>query len=455
MATQEDQSQQRVFVDGSFAELAKEMADYLHIGEEVKPLLEKDQKDEALKKIVIASPILNSVPEKEFQSSYNLLIYLVLQSENAGMFLPRVCENLMKPITTSPVHGPGLALNALTTIFNLLKPDSERDNELRFNVFMAILRFVKLNGFYETLKRCLPEIKGWLKQWETDEEDQRKLYLEVAEVAHDAGDEETSYQHVLSALRTFDEDEVKSEEAQQLALRALKSSILSPTHYDFQDLLAVPAIQALSESHPLYHELLVIFAEKDLEDYSDFLEEHEGFVEKEHLDGEKLQRKIRLLTFASLAASTPNREIPYASIAKALQIPDEEVEMWTIDVIRAGLVEGKLSQLNKLFLVHRTVYRVFSEKQWRELNDRLSGWTGILKNVITNLRREQANAEAHKRREAEDLERRLANAGISGNSNTGGGSGGGRRGGGDRGDRGERGERSERAPRRERTDDDD
>ncbi|KAI1208713.1 PCI-domain-containing protein [Annulohypoxylon truncatum] len=452
MAAQEEQSQQRVFVDGSFAELAKEMADYLHVGEEVKPLLEKDQKDEVLKKIVLASPALNAVPEKEFQSGYNLLVYLVLQSDNAGIFLPRVCDNLTKPITSSPVHGPGLALNALTTIFNLLNHDSERDNELRYNVFMAILRFVKSNGFYDTLKKTLPELKGWLQHWETDEEDQRKLYIEVAEIAHEAGDEETSYQYVLSALRTFDEDETKSEESQKLALRALKTAILSPTHNDFQDLLAVPAIQSLSESHPLYHELLVIFAEKDLEDYNDFNDEHEGFIEKEHLDGDKLQRKIRLLTFASLAASTPNHEIPYANIEKALQIPSEEVEMWTIDVIRAGLVEGKLSQLKKVFLVHQTFYRVFGEKQWREVGDRVEGWKVIIRNVITNLRREQGNAEAHKRREVEEIERRLANAGVSGSGPSGTGErggGGGRRGGGDRGDR------SERAPRRERTDDDD
>ncbi|KAI1454379.1 PCI-domain-containing protein [Annulohypoxylon moriforme] len=449
MAAQEEQPQQRVFVDGSFAELAKEMADYLHIGEDVKPLLEKDQKDEVLKKIILASPALNAVPEKEFQSSYNLLIYLVLQSDNPGMLLARVCDNLTKPVTSSPVHGPGLALNALTTIFNLLKHNSDRDSQLRFNVFMAILRFVKLNGFYDHIKKTLPELQGWLQQWETDEEDQRKLYVEVAEVAHEAGDEETAYQYVLSALRTFEEDETKSEEAQKLALRALKTALLSPTHNDFQDLLAVSAIQSLSESHPLYHELLVIFAEKDLEDYNDFNEEHEGFIEKEHLDGDKLRRKIRLLTFASLAASTPNHEIPYANIEKALQIPSEEVEMWTIDVIRAGLVEGKLSQLKKVFLVHQTFYRVFGEKQWREVGDRVEGWKVIIRNVIVNLRREQANAESHKKRETEEIERRLANVGVGGPS---GGERGGRRGGGDRGDRGDR---SERAPRRERTDDDD
>ncbi|KAI1083143.1 hypothetical protein F5B20DRAFT_568846 [Whalleya microplaca] len=433
------QQPQLVFVDGTFAELAQEMSDYVHVGDDVKPLLEKDQKDEVLKKIIIASSALNSVPEKEFTAAYNLLVYLVLQSDNARMFLPRVCDNLMKPITSSPVNGPGLALNALTNIFNMLQPD----NELRYNVFMAILRFVKQHQMFDNLKRYLPNLDTWLKDWDTDEEDQRKLYEDVADVAHETGDQETSYEHLKKALRTFEQDEVKSEEAQRLALRAVKTALLSPTHNDFQDLIDIPTIQALSDSNPVYFELLTIFAEKELDDYNDFLEEHKGFLEKEHLDGERLHRKMRLLTFASLAASTSSREVSYESIIKALQIPEGEVEMWAIDVIRAGLVEGRLSQQKKVFLVHRTTYRVFGEKQWRELLDRLDGWKGVLTNVAATLRKEQANAEAQKKRETEEIERRLANAGIGGGPSA---PGGGRRGGGDRG---------ERAPRKERTEDDD
>ncbi|KAI0382030.1 PCI-domain-containing protein [Hypomontagnella monticulosa] len=431
------QEMQYVFVEGTFADHAQDMANHLNLELDVKPLIEKGQKDEVLKKLILASTALNSEPEKEFCSHYNLLIYLVLESDKAGMLLPRVCDNLTKPITSSPVNGPGLALGALTTIFNLLQKRTEQNNELRFNVFVTIVRFVKLHGMYADIRKCLPSIKGWLTLWETDEDDQRKLFLDIAELAHDAGDDETSYQHVLNALRTFDEDEVKSEEAQQLALRALKIALLSSTHYDFQDVIAVPAIQNLSDSHPVYFELLTIFAEKDLEDYNDFNDEHEGFIEKEHLDGDKLLRKIRLLTFTSLAASTPSREIPYEEIAKALQIGPKEVELWTIDVIRAGLVEGKLSQQKQVFLVHKTLYRVFGEKQWREVGLRLKSWSTAINNLLTVLRNGQSDVEAARRRETEEIERRLANAGMNE------GSGGGRRGGGDR------------PPRRERTDDDD
>jgi hypothetical protein len=39
---------------------------------------------------------------------------------------------------------------------------------------------------------------------------------------------------------------------------------------------------------------------------------------------------------------------------KGLRVPASDVEMWVIDTIRAGLVEGRLSQLKSEFLVPRT-----------------------------------------------------------------------------------------------------
>lgn len=211
-------------------------------------------------------------------------------------------------------------------------------------------------------------------------------------------------------------------------------AILSNNYFLFQDLRAIPSVQALSDSSPVYSQLLDIFAEQDLEDYNDFNEEHEGWVEKEKLDHEKLHRKMRLLTFASLAAATPSREIEYAKISKALQVPQEEVERWAIDVIRAGLVEGKLSQQRQMFLVHKVTYRVFGQRQYQELSTRVDHWRSTLQNVLGVLKQEQANAKAQKEREIQELERKVANAGVSGQGNQGG---------------------RERRQQRERTDNDD
>ncbi|KAI4173358.1 MAG: hypothetical protein LQ348_006593 [Seirophora lacunosa] len=66
-----------LLIEGSFEELADELSHYIDevkrkqgdnntaIQTEITPLLEQNQKDEVLKKLVTGSAVLNSAPEKE------------------------------------------------------------------------------------------------------------------------------------------------------------------------------------------------------------------------------------------------------------------------------------------------------------------------------------------------------------------------------------------------------
>ncbi|KAG5979646.1 hypothetical protein E4U55_004930 [Claviceps digitariae] len=405
---------QLLFVDGTFEELAKEMGEYLK-AEDAVQLLSKDKvsKEDVLSKLVAASPGLSTVPEKEYTAASNLLIHLVLQSADPKKHLQTLCASLAKVPVNSSVHGPGLSLNALTTVFNLLP----QEDVIRARIFLEIVKFLKAHSMFDTLRPYLEKLPQWLESWDASEEIERMIYENVAETAWEAGEESTSYEFILKALRTFDadeKDEITSEDAQRLSLRAVKMALSANTYFLFQELRCIASVQALSDSHPVYSQLLDIFAEQDLEDYNDFNDEHQGWLEQQKLDQERLHRKMRLLTFASLAAATPSREIEYAKIAKALQIPQEHVEMWAIDVIRAGLVEGKLSQQQQKFLIHKVTYRVFGQKQYQELSTRVDHWRATLQNVLDVLRQEQANAKAQKEREAQDLERKLNNAGMGG-----------------------------------------
>jgi translation initiation factor 3 subunit M len=183
---------QLVFVDGDFNELAQEMADYLHVGDEVKPLLTEKiepgspKKDEVLVKLVRAAPALLSVSEKEFTASSNLLIHLVLQSTDPKKHLPSLCGTFSKPLTSSHVHGVGLSMGALTTVFNLL----DQKDPIRFNVFMAILRFLKQHSMFDVLEPYAKNLPQWFEAWGTGEDSQRQMYEEIAEVAAEAGNEE-------------------------------------------------------------------------------------------------------------------------------------------------------------------------------------------------------------------------------------------------------------------------
>jgi len=186
-------------------------------------------------------------------------------------------------------------------------------------------------------------------------------------------------------------------------------SLQSNSRFDFQDLRALPTVQALADSQPVYSQLLDIFAEQDLEDYYDFREEHEGWVEKEKLDHDKLTLKMRLLTLTSLAANTYSRQLEYDRIAKALQIPRDDVEKWIIDVIRVKLIEGRMNQRTQVFQIHRTTFRVFGDNQWRELQTRCDAMKDSLKKVLVVLDQAQADAAAQRQRDQQEIERKMQN----------------------------------------------
>ncbi|KAF4310174.1 hypothetical protein GTA08_BOTSDO03065 [Botryosphaeria dothidea] len=428
-----------LLIEGSFEELVEELAQYLDVlrkshGEEASDLhgecaqlLQEKKKDDVLKKLVTASAVLNVAPEKgenEFVAAYNLLIHLVRQSPSVNMYLPPMCKNVSKPITSSPANSTGLSLSVLTTIFNILKPE----NDSRYHVFLAVVDVVKNSSTFETLKPQLKHIDSWLAQWESDEEEQRKLYLAVTDAAQGNGDDEVAYQYLIKALRTIPAEEAANPEARDLSVRALKTALMHPAHFDFQDLTALDSIQALRKSDPTHFELLEIFTSELLDEFNDFKEEHPDFIEKEEgLEVPQLDRKMRLLTLASLSAQATGqtRSLPYSHISKALQIPAEEVEMWVIDVIRAGLVEGKLSQLNQTFLIHRATYRVFGENQWREVASRLDMWRNSLVGVLGVIRQEKENFILQKEQELRDAENKAQQAASGGQ----GGQSGGRRGG--------------------------
>lgn len=57
---------------------------------------------------------------------------------------------------------------------------------------------------------------------------------------------------------------------------------------------------------------------------------------------------MRLLTLATLANG--QTEIPFSHISKALQVGENEVELWIISGISDNLISGKMDQLK------RTVY---------------------------------------------------------------------------------------------------
>jgi translation initiation factor 3 subunit M len=117
------------------------------------------------------------------------------------------------------------------------------------------------------------------------------------------------------------------------------------------------------------------------------------------LDQAQLERKIRLLSFASLGFAHIGHDLPYSEVASTLQIELNQVEKWAIDgmfpdvlsfrisfndllVIRTGLLLGKLSQTTQSLHVYRSSARTFEREQWEALEKRLVAWKAGLASVL-------------------------------------------------------------------------
>ncbi|KAI7283986.1 PCI-domain-containing protein, partial [Hortaea werneckii] len=296
-------------VEGSFEELALELATYLDglkgegstVAADITPSLadaekpsQQTDKDAVLKKLVIASAALNGAPERELQAAYNLLIHLISQVEEPERYLPPVCKNLSSPITSSPQNGTGIALGVLSTLFNAIQPDEDT----RYHVLLPIIELVKTSGrsgTYDTLAPQLTNLDAWLEEWEMEPDECRKLYLAVSQAAGAANRTEDSYIYLLKALRTL-QDKAASPEARELSLRALKTALQAEKHFDFQDLTALDSIQALRKSDEAWGELLEIFSGQLYEDLQEFKEANTSFLSSNGLNEDTLDRKMRLLT---------------------------------------------------------------------------------------------------------------------------------------------------------------
>ncbi|EPS39377.1 hypothetical protein H072_6866 [Dactylellina haptotyla CBS 200.50] len=402
-----------LLVEGSFDDQVAELAEYIDSlkgGEptlvpELQPMLEKGEKEDVMEKLVEASSALSQAPEKEYIPAYNLLIHLIRTSPLLPSLLDTVTANLALPLKNSS-NGPSLSLSILTTIFNVLPPNSS----LRSEVFRNIVTIVEENGLFEALKPQLKSLDRWLSEWDAGIEHTREVLVMVANVAEKAGDS-LFYELLLQALQRFPADEADEEEAQEIAVRVVKAAISLPHHMEFGDLTTLEPIKALAGEQPDLYQLFEIFVGGEYQDLEEFIEERDGWLEQNNIDEAIVIRKMRLLTLASLAASSPDRSLAYSRIATGLRIPAEEVELWVIDVIRAGLVEGKLSQLNQTFLIHRVTYRKFERQEWVEIQNRLETWKESLRNIKEVVAAARKQVENQTEKEKTAAERMLQHSG--------------------------------------------
>ncbi|QRV72815.1 UDP-glucose:glycoprotein glucosyltransferase A [Ceratobasidium sp. AG-Ba] len=360
-----------VFSEGTFEEQIQELVNYLARGladearaayirpfqealqtpEGKKPLAEDADRRKKIIGMVREKVVgLGEGTDREIEGFFNLLIsHLVTLFTSTPDLEPHVSA-LVGTITAAPETQTGIVYRVLSNLFNGLP----RKSSLRRDVYLALLKLASDQGDLDVLQIERADVKRWLSEWEISEEEGATFLETVAEAFRKAGDAKR-----LTAISSF----TCSTSARSLLRR----------------LLRVDTLEAVQD-HPLYS-LLKIFSSGDLAQYHSWESEHASILAEFGMDKEILLRKIRLLTLASIASAKIGRDVPYAEIASALRVQENEVESWAIDAIRHKLIGGKLSQATSSIHITRSSTRAFGTSQWQDLEAQLVQWKTNLTEV--------------------------------------------------------------------------
>ncbi|KAI8923389.1 hypothetical protein BC831DRAFT_429030 [Entophlyctis helioformis] len=351
------------------AKLIAQVKDDSSVLETAEALVEQGNSADLAALFAAESAALLSLPEKDLESIFNLVIGLVRAVPAES--LPTVVQSITDAFVAGGSDHVIAKLRILSTLYNSI----DTYDHARFTVYTTIVKVAAAGGQVETIASTLPQLESWTAEWGLSVAERRALFLLVSqELAKAPAYLLTSHEFLLKHLNTYQglSKEAGAEGVKKHATKALVQAISIPEVLVFDDVLRLTAVQALGANKLV--DLAKIFLDQSLAQYKAFVAKNPKFVKEQGLSEESNVRKMRILTFASLAAQHIQSEIPYDAIASALSISEDEVEIWAIDVIRTGLVDAKINQLERTLAITRSTQRVFGQEQWEQLRERLAGW---------------------------------------------------------------------------------
>lgn len=292
---------------------------------------------------------------------------------------------------TCSTETAGLRLKMLVNLYNSVHPNF---GKLRHSVFIAMVDFCTTTDQVAKVAKHIGDVGGRVQAWRLTSQEQREVYLKLAEALQNYENGELAQKFLVSFLSLWGDKDKLVEAAPQAIIAAVKA-IQNPTTFDCDELLRIPAVVALKTGDAkaqAVHRLLEIYSREKLEDYEQFVADKTDLIASIGLTHETCVDKLRMLSLASLA--TDMSEIPYDHIKSILKLDkDKDVELWVIKVHRAGLVQVKMDQIRRIVVVNRTTARVFNPTDWQELGTRVEGWRTCLTNMSVIIQGAKESAE--------------------------------------------------------------
>ncbi|KAJ7228221.1 hypothetical protein GGX14DRAFT_412384 [Mycena pura] len=397
-----------IFAEGTFEEQIQELVNYIvrHRSEEEraafirpfqdalrtepgkKPLGEDQERRRKLFSMVLAEvKTLGDGSEKEIEGFFNLInAHLLSLYSPDSLETKQYVSELIKTISSASSEQTLIKYRLLSNLFNALP----RNSSLRLTVYTSLLEFAVANEELDALQLTRSDVEKWLLEWNISSEEKNAFLKTIATAYEKSGQPPTAYDYSLAYVRSLTLGSPATEAA---AVDIIATALRLPFVFDFDPLFKLDAVVAVKD-HELFA-LLQIFLNDGFAEFKSWEASHIGALEKYQLDSVQLGRKIRLLTLASLGFKNIGHDLSYDKVAEALQVPQPEVEKWVIDVIRAGLLSGKLSQTSQRLHITRATARTFEREQWEALEKRLVAWKTGLEGVLDVVAQARKQAAPH------------------------------------------------------------
>ncbi|XP_012269868.1 eukaryotic translation initiation factor 3 subunit M [Athalia rosae] len=355
-----------VFMDLPLEDQAQELRVYFkslgaEISEEKSP---KGIEDDLHKIIGVCDACFKEGKETEIETILNdiVSIMVLIPIERAENLILAFCEKLTK----APGQKLGLVcLKALWLLFQSL----DEKSPMRYHVYYHLVHIARNVDQVKAVYGGVDQLKAQFAPCPPSNEQMQKLLRLLHEVLLSCKQSEQAAAVMVALLGTYTAESASAprEDAQRCILAALAD----PNTFLLDPLLALKPVRFLEGE--LIHDLLLVFVQEKLPAYLKFYKNHKEFVEHSlGLNHEQNIKKMRLLTFMQLAETHP--EMSFDTIQAELQIEENEVESFIIDVLKTKLVRARMDQAGRKVLVSSTMHRTFGRAQWTQLRDLLAAW---------------------------------------------------------------------------------
>jgi translation initiation factor 3 subunit M len=216
-----------------------------------------------------------------------------------------------------------LFIISLSNLFNAIQATSS----LRARIFQSIVRLTERAGAMSAVTPQLTHLDSWMAEWSLDAEQRSELYLQLGLAFKAGGQLEPAFDMRRKYLHAIPESCWPT--AKDQIISVIADAIQSPSFFAFEELASIPSVQQLNKESA--GQMLNLLVDSSVAEYRAFIRANGDALVSLGLSSDDVLRKMRILTLASIGAERLGVEVPYADIAKALEIDVDEVEIWVID----------------------------------------------------------------------------------------------------------------------------